>query len=362
MNKNLGKWAYGGMETHAEILSSLLIGRGHDVIIGCSVNGTVTMKTRDVALPATKISIANSVDIFGLITLIRFVKKEHIDVILVNHGKDYWPAAIAAYIADTPVIFIRHMCTRLKQGTCRMINRLVDRVIAVSNDVRKRLISSGLSSEKIEVIYNGINLNAFNPAVVDYSAVRNEFGIKAHEQVVGFVGKLDKGKGVHEMLSAMKYLAGIYPLLKMIFAGEGPEHRRLEEDAKDSGLAGRVIFTGERKDITAIYAAMDICVLPSTEGEAFGLVLIEAMAMRKPVIGTMVGGISEIISHEVNGLLILPKDPDALAKAIRKYLDNPLFSEEMAQAGRLTVERLFTDDGMCDKYERLLHDVIAGRS
>jgi glycosyltransferase involved in cell wall biosynthesis len=350
------------MESHAEILASILTGRGHRVILGCSVDGTVTVKTKGVILPARRVSIANSVDVLGLIQLVRVIREEHIDVILVNHGKDFWPAAIAARMTRTKVAIIRHLSTGLKRITCLMINRWFDRVIAVSNDVRERLIRSGLASEKIDIIYNGINLKTFDPGIVDRTAVRIGLGIGADEQVIGFVGTLEPWKGVSVMLGAMKRLAGAYPSLKMVFVGDGSEKRGLEKEAEASAIAERVLFTGARDDVAPLYAAMDICVLPSTEGEAFGMVLIEAMAMKRPVIGTRVGGISEIINHEVNGLLVFPKDPDALAKAIRRYLVNPLFAAGMAEEGRLTVERLFSDDLMCDKYERLLHDLIAGRS
>ncbi len=362
MNKNLGTEVYGGMESHAAILAAGLTGRGHRVIIGCSVNGTVAAQTKGVVLPARRISIANSVDVAGLLQLFRVVREEHIDVILVNHGKDFWPAALVARMTRTRVAIIRHLSTGLKRITCLMINRWYDRVIAVSNDVRERLIRSGVASGKIDVIYNGINLQTFDPGLVDRTAVRSGLGIGANEQVIGFVGTLKPWKGVSVLLGAMKSLAGPYPSLKMVFVGDGPERSGLEKEAEASAITGRVLFTGARNDVVTLYAAMDICVLPSTEGEGMPMVLIEAMAMKKPVIGTRVRGIREIISHEVNGLLVLPGDPDALAKAIRKYLVNPLFSAEMAQAGRLTVERSFSDDVMCDKYERLLHDVIASHS
>lgn len=359
MNINIGReWAFGGMESHSEILASVLTEKGHNVIMGCWIDGTVTAKATGIPLPARRIRTANSGDIFALLKIVRICLREHIDIIIANHGKDFWPAAIAAKIADARIVFIRHMGSRLKRSTSWLINRYVDRVIAVSGSVKKILSEDGVSPGKIDIVHNGIILEKFTPQAIDRSIVRSELGLGSDDTVVGAVGKLHKGKGVFDLLAAFHGLSEKYPRLKLVFVGDGPERAALERETRKLSVHDRVIFTGVSKDVAKIYAAMDIFALPSTFDEAFGMVLIEAMAMGKPVIGTAVGGIPEIIENGVTGILVSPHDPQALARAIARYIDDADFSRKVSLEGRRMVECKFSDDTMGDNFERILKQLI----
>jgi glycosyltransferase involved in cell wall biosynthesis len=243
---------------------------------------------------------------------------------------------------------------RLKRTTCWLVNNHVDRVVAVSGAVKEALIESGISREKIAVIYNSIALARFNPSLIERNEVRRELGIDGDNIVVGTVGKLHQGKGVFELLSAVHRLMETYPNFRLLFVGDGPERTRLEQEAQKLSMHDKVIFAGVRKDIERMYAAMDIFVLPSTCREAFGMVLIEAMAMGKPVIATTMGGIPEIIDDEVNGILVPPQDPDAISLAIAKYIKDSEFSRKVALEGRKLIEQKFSDEAMGDSFENVL--------
>ena len=119
----------------------------------------------------------------------------------------------------------------------------------------------------------------------------------------------------------------------------------------------KVILCGVRKDMERMYAAMDIFVLPSTCREAFGMVLIEAMAMGKPVIATAIGGIPEIIADAGNGILVPPGDPDAIAHAIARYIQEDDFSSKVAREGRKMVEQKFSDVAMGNNFENVLRNL-----
>jgi glycosyltransferase involved in cell wall biosynthesis len=143
-----------------------------------------------------------------------------------------------------------------------------------------------------------------------------------------------------------------------MFVGDGPERNELEGEAERLSMQDRVIFTGVRKDVERMYAAMDIFVLPSSCQEAFGMVLIEAMAMGKPVVATAVGGIPEVIENEVNGILVPPQEIHALALAILRYMDDRAFADRVALEGRKSVEQRFSDKAMGDHFERVLQMVV----
>ncbi|MGD0883764.1 MAG: glycosyltransferase family 4 protein [Thermodesulfovibrionales bacterium] len=356
LNVALGR-GWGGIESHSDTLGSLLSKKGHAVVLGCWDEGSRKV-AGGIVLSSKKIWIANSGDVRAIAKIIWAVLKEKVDVIIANGGREYWPAAVAAKITGARLIFIRHQVDRLKRTTCWLINRSVDKVIAVSSAVEKALIQSGVSRGKIEVIYNSIALERFSPDLIDRDAVRKELGIDSDTIVVGTAGKLNPGKGVFDLLSAVHNLMGKYSAAKLMFVGDGPERNELEEEAESLSMRDRVIFTGMRKDIERMYAAMDIFVLPSSCQEAFGMVLIEAMAMGKPVIATAVGGIPEVIENEVNGILVPPQDTNALAHAILRYMDDRTFADRVALEGRKSVEDKFSDKAMGDHFERVLQTIV----
>jgi len=347
---------WGGMESHSETLAALLSKNGHKVIMGCWNQGSVRV-AGGLVLPSRRITIMNSGDISAMVKIVRACLENDIQLIISNSGREYWPAAIAAKITGTKVVFIRHQMDRLKKTTCWLVNNHIERIVAVSGAVKDALIESGISRAKIEVICNSIALERFNPGLIERNEVRRELGIDGDSIVIGTVGKLNQGKGVFELLSAVHRLVEKYPNVRLIFVGDGPERTMLEQEAHRLSMHDKVIFAGMRENIEQMYAAMDIFVLPSTCREAFGMVLIEAMAMGKPVIATTMGGIPEIVVDEVNGILVPPHDPDAIAQAIARYIEDGEFSRKVALEGRKVVEQKFSDKAMGDNFENVLRNL-----
>lgn len=358
LNVNIGKeWGWGGIESHSDILASELVKNGHRVVMGCWEEGSVAVQAGKLVLPSRRIRIRNSGDIVAIIKIIKTCLRDDIQVIIANGGREYWPAAIAAKISGTKIIFVRHQTDRIKWSTRWLINNYVERVIAVSGAVKNALIASGVSEEKIEIIHNSIALERFNPSLVNKDEVRQGLGIGSNDIVIGTVGKLNRGKGVYEILDALCSLVKEYPDLKLVYVGDGPERQGIEEEAQKLSVHDRVIFAGVRRDIEKMYSSMDIFVLPSTCDEAFGMVLIEAMAMGKPVIATTVGGIPEIIRDGVNGILISPGDSSAIADAIANLINNYDLAEGIASEGRRAVEHDFSAKVMGERFEEVLSKV-----
>ena len=158
--------------------------------------------------------------------------------------------------------------------------------------------------------------------------------------MVGLVARLDHwGKGHREFFTALAALQG--PL-----SGRGPDHRRRPAGKprcgswrRELGLAGRVHFLGQRRDIPDLLSALDIFVLPS-HSEGVSLALLEAMAAGLPVIATAVGGLPEVVTDGENGLLIPPKDPEALAQALARLLADPALAKKLGENARRTWKRI----------------------
>jgi glycosyltransferase involved in cell wall biosynthesis len=354
---NGGK-GWGGIESHSVTLASALASKGHKVIIGCPDAQNVSTNAVMAGLSVRDISIVNSGDIAGLRKIIATVRGENIGIIVANLGKEYWPAAIAAKLTGRKVLFVRHQADRLKKITVTLIARHVDRVVAVSGAVRDALRGCGVPDEKIAVIHNAVESRRFDPSSVDRATVRGELGFAEHDIVVGMAGKLHAEKGVFDLLRAAEQLAASHPSLRLLYVGDGPERAALEMEAARLSLRNRIVFAGLRNDMERMYAAMDIFVLPSTCPEAFGMVIIEAMAMGKPVIATATGGIPEIVKDRINGILVKPGDTAGIAGAISLLTDDAELFTRIAAEGRSTVARYFSREVFADAFEKVIKEVL----
>ena len=209
------------------------------------------------------------------------------------------------------------------------------RIISVSQAIKNQLVGLGISEKRIQVIYNGIDLTK-KPGFADYHARANE-----NDFVIGAVGRLEKEKGVEHLIQAMKTVKEHIPLARLVIVGDGPERKNLTWLTRELNLEHTVQFVGFQRNILKWMSGFDLLVLPSAKRESFGLVLIEAMSVLRPVIGTNIGGIPEIIEDKKDGLLVEPGKASALAEAIIYIFNHPEKAFQMIQKARKKVEEKF---------------------
>lgn len=204
--------------------------------------------------------------------------------------------------------------------------------VAVSNAVADFLRRGRcVPREKIQVIWNGIDLRAFRrPDRKKAEAFRGRFAAPP-QKLIGTITRLREEKGNRYFLQAAHEVLQNDPGVRFVLAGEGPERARLERLAAQLGIQDRVHFAGFVKDVPEALAAFDIVVIPSLR-EGFGLALAEALAAAKPVIATRVGGMVEMVEHEKHALMIPPADGRALAQAILQLLKQPALAQSLAEA------------------------------
>jgi glycosyltransferase involved in cell wall biosynthesis len=233
---------------------------------------------------------------------------------------------------------------------------LMDRIIAVSGSVQERFIQSGANPRQIRTIVNGIDAACFNPGTSALS--RAGLSIPESHRVIGVIGMFDPVKGHVFLLKAIRQLreSGVNDLTCLI-AGEGRLEGDLRGYAKAVGIEQNVHFLGYRRDVPELLALMDIVVMPSLR-ESFGIVALEAMAMKVPVVASRIGGLEEIIENEKTGLLVPPGDAAALAEAIRTLADNPEMRRKMGEAGRQRVEQSFGLDSTVQRVEDLYMELL----
>jgi len=235
----------------------------------------------------------------------------------------------------------------------RFLSGCTDKIICCSQAVADFVTGQeGISPKKVKVIYNGVSGENIDLENRSLPAEKNEF-------LVGCVASLVAHKGHKYLLEAAAYVKNNFrPKVKFILAGDGVLRKELEEYARKLGLAQEVEFRGVVGDIPRLLASLDVVALVSSEREGLGIALIEAMAAGKPVIGTHIGGIPEVIQDGENGLLVAPKDSLALAKAIILLLGDNQKAKAMGERGKTIVRERFSFSAMIGQMEDLYQDLI----
>lgn len=246
---------------------------------------------------------------------------------------------------------------------------LADQVICVSHSLRDVAVSEGLCpASKIKVLLggssNGVDATGrYNPNCFDAGvgqAIRRQYGIPADAPVVGFVGRLVRDKGISELVEAWNLLRDEFPHLHLLIVGpfepQDPVPADVEQILRHDA---RIHLTGGTQDTSPLYAAMDILTLP-TYREGFPNTPLEAAAMQLPVVATRIPGCIDAVQDGVTGTLVPPRNAEALAQAIRGYLNHPELGQQHGQAGRDRVLQSFRQEAIWDafyqEYMRLLHE------
>jgi glycosyltransferase involved in cell wall biosynthesis len=225
------------------------------------------------------------------------------------------------------------------QDALRRLTSSMDHLIVVSNAIDRKVVEEGREAAPRSLIYNGIDLDRYDHQE-PCCTLRDEYGMEPGSPIVGVVGRLELEKGHPTLLEAWPHVLRSVPEAYLLIVGEGSRLDALHEIAKRMKILHRVVFTGRRDDIPAVTAAFDVAVLPSYR-EAQGLTILEAMAMSRPVVASKVGGIPEMITDGVTGLLVPPKDPEALAAAIVRLLRDHQLADVLGRAGHDLVHDRF---------------------
>lgn len=310
----------------------------------------------------TPIDIAAGWNLFSDASLIRglaHILRENPTHLLHAHGlRAAWVGVQVARLAGIPAIFTAHnLVTELGRVQrfvlCRM-GRLASRIIAVSQAVKETLIAAGLPGEKIVVIPNGISLAPFETPG-SRETVRAKYGIPPDAPLVVAIGRLAPEKGFDVLLDALEHLQARFPDVHCILAGTGPEENTLRARADLQKV--RVVMPGFVEDTASLLAAADVVAVPSRQ-EGQGIVALEAMAARKPVVASYVGGLPETILGGETGLLVPPESPQELAGALTALLTDSERRAAMGEAGRKRVEAEFTVETMVRRIEAVYREVI----
>ena len=273
------------------------------------------------------------------------------------------PARLAAAVVVASVRDRGLYLTPMQKRVQRYVCRFADRVLVNAEAVKTWLVNDGFSPSRITVIPNGIDLSRFetraNPA-----AVRRSLGVPEHAPLVAVVSRLHRLKGIEDFLDAAALVAAGHPDARFLVVGEpSPVDNvayleELSQRAERLGIGDRVIFTGLRDDVPALLSAVDVSVMPSLN-EALSNVLLESMAAGAPVVATDVGGTTEALEANRNGLLIPPSNVAAMTAAINRLLADPQWARELGTRARQAIVEKFSLDRMVAATAAIYEELLA---
>jgi glycosyltransferase involved in cell wall biosynthesis len=291
------------------------------------------------------------------------------DIVITNSVKSHFLFWRSRLNKNYPWVAFHHgyTATDLKM---RVYNRLdrwslpkSDRIATVCQAFASQLSrETNIPQERIFVQHNAIRPRP-KPAADEVSGLRRRFGIAEGERVVLSVGRLSKEKAHADLIEAFKQVDAGNPELqcKLLIVGDGAERAGLEEAARASGQTDRITFAGQVSNIQPFYAAADVFVLPS-HSEGSPNVLLEAMVAEVPIIATAVGGVPEIVSDEESALLVPPKNPQTLAAAINRVLDDSALAQRLTTVASALVAREHSPEGYTRSLIGLYQEVTEQRA
>ncbi|HJV76313.1 MAG TPA: glycosyltransferase [Noviherbaspirillum sp.] len=273
----------------------------------------------------------------------RRFKRDKIGIVYLNNDPSCnLAAALAGRLAGLPIILHARGFSADTRGN-RWVLSIIDHCIAVSNAIKTQLIELGLPAEKCIVVPEGLDMNLFCPRRPSERLLR-EFGFSDSDPVITLVGGLIDWKGQDVLLDACPTIFNEYPNARVLLVGSAygkDDHfaNMIAKRVTSPPLCGNVHLLGARKDIPEILSISSVVLHTSTKPEPFGRTFLEGMAMGKPVIASNEGGPPEVIEHEIDGLLIQPRDPHGLATAICRLLADPLLRESLGKNAAIKATR-----------------------
>lgn len=340
---------------------------GHEVVVACTVErfrGDLESDGARVLHVPIPRRIEPLQDMRALLLLVQLFRREKPDVVHTHTSKAGFLGRLAARLAGVPLIL--HTIHELPQNSVRsrkakMIYRLLERLAArwahhlvtVSYANERQILAEGICSPaRLTTIREGLELEKYHPRMTA-NEVRRSLGIPPEALVIGTAARLEPAKGYGYLLDAFEIIRASRPDTWLVCAGTG--HLETELRAR---AGTQVIFTGWVDDLISTIAAYELFVLSSLY-EGLGIVLIEAMALGRPVVSTAVGGTTDVVVDGVTGYLVPPRNPQVLAERVLKLLGDPARRAAFGAAGRERVEREFraavADDAMLALYKRLAH-------
>jgi len=362
----------GGERVFSQVIRGLNKER-FGVFVASSPGGKFEKKLTEVGMKIEPIDMTSRYNLGTISQLKRIIKTKDVQIVHSQGARADFFARIAARIANAPITIssmamlvegydVGILRKNLYVLIDRWTERWVDKFIVLSEALRQALIERHkIPEEKVVKIYNGIELDEYNPGLKEARSekleVRRGFRLENDVPVIGAIGRLVWQKGFEYLIRAIPKVTEVFPETRFLIVGEGPLKDKLKVKGEKLKVADSIIFTGFRSDIKQILTSIDLLVMPSLL-EGLPMALLEGMAMAKPIVATKIEGITEVLEDGKTGLLVPPKNTDALAGAIIQILNNKTKSNLLGQNARKMVEEKFSVEKMVEQIEWLYEGLL----
>jgi len=346
-----------------------------EVLVASNPGGIFEKRLTEVGIKINPVDMTNRYNLKTISQLKKIIKKRDVQIVHSQGGRADFFARIAAKITRVPItvssiamLVEGYDVSLLKKGLYVLMDRwpekYVDKFIVLSEPLRKALIEKHkIPSEKIVKIYNGIEIEEYNPDLKELRnkmlEVREELGLKNDVPTIGAIGRLVWQKGFEYLIRAAPEVLKECPAARFLIVGEGPLKDKLKMISERLKIADRIFFTGFRSDVKEILTSIDVLAMPSLL-EGLPMVLLEGMAMAKPIVATRIDGITEVLENGKTGLLVPAKNPQGLAAAITGILNDKAKANLFGQNARKAVKEKFSVKKMVEQtegtYEKLLYE------
>ena len=363
--------SWGGMEMYALQTSQFLLELGYEVELLCYPGSRIHREAVRNKIPVFQFPFDHYFCPKLILNLNRHLRNKNFDVIHAEASKDLWLIVPALKLSsiNIPLFLTKHVGSYIKKKDLlhRWIYHRVNMIFAISNVIKKNLIeTTPLNDDHICLLHDPVDVNKFNPALIDRSKVRKEFNISDDELLIGMNARMTFGKGHEEFLHSAKQLSLKHKNLKFMIVGEASRGEdkyaaSVKSLAYELGLNDKLIFTGYRNDIPEVLAAFDIFAFPSHD-EAFGIALIEAMSMKLPTVCTNYGGVLDIAVNGKTSLLFQRKNEYDLEQKLNLLINDPIRRKQFGVAARNHVERYFSKDSFIKKLKIIYTNAVSTRS
>lgn len=353
----------GGIARYIVTLSDAIRKKGAGVVVASS-GGDLERELDNIEIPHRRINIKTKFEfapkVFGAaLAIARIIKREGIEIVHAHSRVSQVASFFACRLTGIPLVTTCHGFFRLRSR--KIFDTWGMKVIAISDSVRTHLKENlGVSDDRIELIYNGIDVSAFAKeySLSEIAEAKKLLGLK-DGPVVGTIGRLSPVKGHRFLIEAMSEVISKKPGAQALIVGTGTEEQGLKKMAGSLGVGDKTRFISSDINTPRLFSIMDIFVFPSIK-EGLGLALLEALAGQKCCIASDTGGIRDVIDNGKSGMLVKPADTKALSKAIISLLDDPALRKSMGVKGREIVSKKFSLDSMAEKmialYKKVLED------
>lgn len=327
------------------LLSRTLQQQGHYVVTVCPPHNWLPQELQRAGVHTLPLPMRGAGSVMTLGRLVRVMREQRIDIIHTHLTRAAYYGLLLGLLTRKPVVSTVHVFT--SDPAYRWLSRLGNPLIAVSDAVRRWLIEYGVPAGEVQTVYNATDFVSLNGAHTNAPLeVRGEFGLPPNSKLIGVFAKVTPIKGQDLLLEALPQVLRLHPDVHVLFVGsmEGDFARRTQQRAQELEIHRQVIFTGLRADVARLMQAVDVVTLPS-RSETFGLAVLEAMALGKPVVATRVGGLPELVRDGETGILV-DFTAASLAHALNELLTSAELRNRLGQTARTFACQFYTPERM----------------